>query len=210
MFFILLTMSKEVVFSAVQCAVIKTQSRTLVNHKSENGRQLLLISCHCYREFCISNGSFPILESLYLALGKSSSLYLIRFHLTLSDCQAVGLVLQHYNSVIVAIYFWSCDLSDICYSQLADGLEMCRNLQLLPLARNNLTDQHASHIAMVIRNNTATLPNLGTCIVLLIIWHTHAVYCSQKEHTMFLLSNSPCPCQGLISCIFYPKNSLTL
>ena len=139
-----------------------SQSRTLVNHKSENGRQLLLLSCHCYREFCISNGSFPILESLYLALEKSSSLYVNQLHLSLSDCQAVGLVLQHYNSVISAIYLGSCDLSDICYSQLAKGLELCRNLQLLFLAGNNLTDQHASHIALVIRNNAATLDILDT------------------------------------------------
>ena len=139
-----------------------SSSRKPVYQNSEDGKQLLLLSCHCFREFCISNGVFPIMESLNLALEKSSSFDFARSHLTLSDCQAVGLVLQHYNSVISQIIFFFCELDDIGYRQLADGLEMCRNLKLLFLAGNNLTDQHASHIALVIRNNTATLRNLET------------------------------------------------
>ena len=139
-----------------------SSSRKPVYQNSEDGQQLLLLSCHCYREFCIRNGVFPIMESLYLALEKSSSFYLADSHLTLSDCQAVGLVLQHYNSVISQITFVFCEIGDTGYCQLADGLEMCRNLKLLSLAGNNLTDQHASHIAMVIRNNAATLDTLNT------------------------------------------------
>ena len=139
-----------------------SSSRKPVCQKSEDGKHLLLLSCHCYREFCISNGVFPIMESLYLALEKSYSFDFELSHLTLSDCQAVGLVLQHYSSVISQIHFSSCELGDTGYSQLADGLEMCRNLKFLLLACNNLTDQHASHIAMVIRNNTATLICLDT------------------------------------------------
>ena len=137
-----------------------SSSREPLYQNSEDGKQLLLLSCHCYREFCISNGVFPIMESLYLALEKSSSFGFAQSHLTLSDCQAVGLVLQHYNSVISQISFFFSEIGDTGYSQLADGLEMCRNLRSLFLAGNNLTDQHASHIAMVIRNNTATLRGL--------------------------------------------------
>ena len=139
-----------------------SSSREPLYQNSEDGKQLLLLSCHCYREFCISNGVFPIMESLYLALEKSSSFGFAQSHLTLSDCQAVGLVLQHYNSVISQISFFSSEIGDTGYSQLADGLEMCRNLRSLFLAGNNLTDQHASYIAMVIRNNTATLTGLDT------------------------------------------------
>ena len=139
-----------------------TSSRKPLYQNSEDGKQLLLLSCHCYREFCISNGVFPILESLYLALEKSSLFKFAQSHLTFSDCQAVGLVLQHYNSVISRISIFFCKIGDIGYSQLADGLEMCRNLRLLRLQGNNLTDQHASHIAMVIRNNAATLHILDT------------------------------------------------
>ena len=139
-----------------------SSSRKPVNPESEDSKQLLLLSCHCFREFCISNGVFPIMESLYLALEKSSSFQFVQSHLTLSDCQAVGLVLQHYTSVISRISFFFCEIGDTGYSQLADGLEMCRNLNLLSMGGNNLTDQHASHIAMVIRNNTATLRGLDT------------------------------------------------
>ena len=139
-----------------------SQPREPVNPKSEDGKQLLLLSFHCYREFCISNGVFPIMESLYLALEKSSSFEFAQSHLTFSDCQAVGLVLQYYTSAISKISFFFCELDDIKYSQLADGLELCRNLRLLHLQGNNLTDQHASHITMVIRNNAATLRNLDT------------------------------------------------
>ena len=139
-----------------------SSSRKPVYQNSEDGQQLLLLSSHCYREFCISNGVFPIMESLYLALEKSSSFYLADSHLTLSDCQAVGFVLQHYNSVISQITFVFCEIGDTGYSQLADGLEMCRNLKFLSMGGNNLTDQHASHIAMVIRNNAATLDILDT------------------------------------------------
>ena len=139
-----------------------SSSRKPVYQNSKDSKQLLLLSCHCYREFCISNGVFPIMESLYLALEKSFSFDFDLSHLTLSDCQAVGLVLQHYNSAISQISFFFSDIGDAGYSQLADGLEMCRNLKLLDLAGNNLTDQHASHIAMVIRNNTATLRELDT------------------------------------------------
>ena len=149
-------------FGRLTASCSDSQEREYVNHRSEDGEQLLLLSCHCYREFCIANGAFPIMESLYLALEKSSSFDFTRSHLTLSDCQAVGLVLQHYNSVISAVSFMFCELRDIGYSQLADGLEMCRNLRLLLLQGNNLTDQHASHIAMVIRNNATTLRNLDT------------------------------------------------
>ena len=139
-----------------------SSSRKPVYQNSEDGKQLLLLSCHCYREFCISNGVFPIMESLYLALEKSSLFHFDHSHLTLSDCQAVGLVLQRYYSVISGASFVSCELGDVGYSQLADGVEMCRNLKILRLQGNNLTDQHASHIAMVIRNNAATLINLDT------------------------------------------------
>ena len=149
-------------FGSLTASCSDSQSRKPVYQNSEDGRQLLLLSCHCYREFCISNGVFPIMESLYLALGQSSSFDLPQSHLTLSDCQAAGLVLQRYNSVISAVSFMFCELRDIGYSQLADGVEMCRNLRFLRLQGNNLTDQHASHIAMVIRNNAATLMNLDT------------------------------------------------
>ena len=160
-------------------------SRALVSHQSEDGKQLLLLSCHCYREFCISNGVFPIMESLYLPLEKSSSFDFARSHLTLSDCQAVGLVLQHYNSVISAISL--CDLGNMGYSQLADGLEMCRNLQWLSLAGNNLTDQYASHIAMVIQNNAATLDILETSVNKFssagnATVHQHTHLCEQLSH----------------------------
>ena len=144
-------------FSRLIASCSDSQSRKPVHQNSEDGKKLLLLSCHCYREFCISNEVFPIMESLYLALEKSSSFDFARSHLTLSDCQAVGLVLQHYNSVISQISFFFCEIGDTGYSQLADGLEMCRNLKSLYLAGDNLTDQHASHIATVIRNNAATL-----------------------------------------------------
>ena len=147
-------------FGRLTASCSDSQSRKPVYQSSEDGKQLLLLSCHCYREFCISNGVFPIMESLYLALEKSSSFGLAESHLTLSDCQAIGLVLQHYTSVLSTISLLLCELDDIKYSQLADGLEMCQNLRLLHLQGNNLTDQHASHIAMVIRNNAATLMNL--------------------------------------------------
>ena len=149
-------------FGRLTASCSDSPSRKPVYPNSEDGKQLLLLSCHCYREFCISNGVFPIMESLYLALEKSSSFGFDWYRLTLSDCQAVRLVLQYYNSVIYQISFLFCELGDIGYSQLADGLEMCRNLKLLHLAGNNLTDQHASHIAMVIQNNVATLDNLQT------------------------------------------------
>ena len=149
-------------FGRLTASCSDSQQRESVDHRSEDGEQLLLLSCHCYREFCLGNGVFPIMENLYLALEKSSSFHFARSHLTLSDCQAVGLVLQHYNSVISQISFFFCELGDIGYSQLADGLEMCRNLKSLSLAGDNLTDQHASHIALVIRNNAATLDILDT------------------------------------------------
>ena len=149
-------------FGGLTASCSDSQSRKPVDHRSVDGQQLLLLSCHCYREFCISNGVFPIMESLYLALEGSYLFTFAQSHLTLSDCQAVGLVLQHYNSVISRIVFFFCEIGDIGYSQLADGLEICGNLQSLYLVGNNLTDQHASHIAVVIRNNAATLMNLDT------------------------------------------------
>ena len=149
-------------FGRLTASCSDSQQREYVDHRSEDGKQLLLLSCHCYREFCISNEVFPKMESLYLALEKSSSFEFAQSHLTLSDCQAVGLVLQRYNSVISQISFFFTEIGDTGYSQLADGLGMCRNLRLLRLRGNKLTDQHASHIAMVIRNNAATLTNVDT------------------------------------------------
>ena len=139
-----------------------SQPREYVNHKSEDGKQLLLLSCHCYREFCISSGSTPVMKSLELAVKHFTGLSFRDCNLTPSDCQAIGLVLQYFNSVISFIDIDFCHIGDDGYAQLANGLDACRDLKLFYLAGNNLTDQHASHIAMVIHHNASTWGNIGT------------------------------------------------
>ena len=70
------------------------------------------------------------------------------------------------------------------YSQLADGLEMCGDLNVLALGGNYLTDQHTSHYAVVVRNNAATLTIVDTSCNLFssagnAAMHRHTHLCEQ-------------------------------
>ena len=147
-------------FPALACRIThnsNSQPREIVDHQTEDAKQLLLLSCHCYGEFCVSNDNFPILKSLYLALEKFTELNLFGCVLTPSDCRAVGLVLQHYGSVLSAVNLAFCKIGDIGYTEISEGLGLCHCLETLYLTGNDLTDKHANHIAMVIGNNSATL-----------------------------------------------------
>ena len=133
-----------------------------VNLQSEEGKQLLLLCCHCYQEYCARHDCTPILPGFGCILEWEGVLDFTASHLTGADCRAIGLVLQSYNSALSKIRLLSCHMDDAGYSQLATGIGSCRKLVSLNLANNRLTDQHSDHMAMVVRNNQVTLRSLAT------------------------------------------------
>ena len=133
-----------------------------VGLRTEEGRQILLLACHCYHEFCCSNGCSPVLPSLVHDLGRTGWIDLFCMDLTGADCKAVGHVLQVYNSMIDKVDFNGCRTGDTGYTRLSAGLQSCKNLTWLMLMGNNLTDHHQDHISEVILNNSTTLRWLST------------------------------------------------
>ena len=133
-----------------------------VDLESEQGKQLLLLCCHCYQEYCCNHDDTPLLPQFMGALARGGNLNFDSVQLTLVDCRAIGLVLRIYHSVLSLVSFTECYMNDAGYGQLAAGLGTCQGLCGFTLARNSLTDLHANHIAMVIRNNRDTLQQLYT------------------------------------------------
>ena len=154
-----------------------SQSRQFIDHKAEDGYQLLLLSCHCYREFCTSSCNYPKVEAFQSALIRFGGLRFCSVNLTPADCQAIGLVLQHYSAVIITFNLDSCFCGDTGYAYLEEGLSVCQNLEVLDLSLNKLTDQHADHIAMVIKNNAGTLRLVYTSLNKFSSTGNSAVHC---------------------------------
>ena len=77
--------------------------------------------------------------------------------LTPSDCQAINAVMIHHHQFITSISLQNCGIGDTGYACMADGMALLRNLTLISLSLNNLTDRHTAHIAACIASNTSTL-----------------------------------------------------
>ena len=133
-----------------------------VDLQCEEGKQLLLLCCHCYQEYCGFHNSRPAVPGFKCLLGWGEILNFSAIHLTSADCRAIGLVLQSFNSVLSRLYLSSCHIPDTGYGQLATGMGSCTKLTDLHLEDNELTDEHANHIAMVIKNNQQTLAFVTT------------------------------------------------
>ena len=129
---------------------------------SEQGKQLLLLCCHCYQEYCCNHDDTPLLPQFMGALSRDGNLNFHAVQLTFVDCRAIGLVLRIYHSVLSSVSFRECYMNDAGYGQLAAGLGTCQGLCRFSLVGNSLTDLHANHIAMVIRNNRDTLKYVYT------------------------------------------------
>ena len=82
--------------------------------------------------------------------------------LTPSDCQAINAVMIHHHQFITRIDLYNCGIGDTGYACMADGMALLRNLTLIDLRLNNLTDRHTAHIAACIASNTSTLRGLYT------------------------------------------------
>ena len=133
-----------------------------VNLQSEEGKQLLLLCCHCYQEHSSYHGNTPAAPGFRCVLEWEKRLDFSDIHLTSADCRAIGLVLQSFNSVLSSLLLSGCHVYDTGYSQLASGIGYCTELSMLLLDKNKLSDQHADHIAMVIKNNQQKLKFLIT------------------------------------------------
>ena len=129
---------------------------------SEQGKQLLLLCCHCYQEYCCNHDDTPLLPQFMGALERGGNLNFSAVQLTFADCRAIGLVLRIYHSMLTTVVFTECHMNDAGYGQLTTGLGMCQGIFRFSLHGNSLTDLHANHIAMVIRNNQYTLQQLYT------------------------------------------------
>ena len=82
--------------------------------------------------------------------------------LTPSDCQAVNAVMIHHHQFITSINLQNCAIGDTGYACMADGMALLRNLTIIDLQGNNLTDRHTAHIAACIAYNTSTLRGVYT------------------------------------------------
>ena len=133
-----------------------------VNLHSEEGKQLLLLCCHCYHEYCSYHGKTPAVPGFKCLLEWKARLDFSGTRLTSADCSAVGCVLGRNQSIISEFSLTSCNIGDAGFRQLAADLGSCTHLVNLDLGQNNLTDQCVAHIATVIGNNQHTLRYLST------------------------------------------------
>ena len=136
----------------------------LVDISTEEGKQLLLLACHCYQEYSANASGTLLLPRFRDILRDLGKIELRNTRLTSSDCRAISSVLQHnyYNQVISHLGFGNSFMGNTGYSQLSQGIAACRGLSKLYLYGNRLTDMHARHVAMVIRYNAPTLLHLHT------------------------------------------------
>ena len=133
-----------------------------VNLQSEEGKQLLLLCCHCYQEYSSCHGNSPILVGFQRALQVSRNFSFSGIQLTDADCRALAAVLNRYHSAVSSINLSACQITDTGYDQLVGALSACTKLQRLYLWNNHVTDRHADHVAKVIRNNCQTLIEIST------------------------------------------------
>ena len=141
-------------------AAVPEKELEQVDFGSEQGKQLLLLCCHCYQEYSCNHDNTPLLPQFMGALARGGNLNFHAVQLTLVDCRAIGLVLRIFHSVLTTVVFTMCHMNDAGYGQLTTGLGTCQGLCTFSLLGNSLTDLHANHIAMVIRNNQYTLRQL--------------------------------------------------
>ena len=93
----------------------------LITISCEEGRQRLLLACHCYSEHYCSKGTAPCLPNFRRALEKFGGLDFNLVRLTAGDCSAIGRVLQDHHNVISEVNLGWCCIHDIGYKQLSDG-----------------------------------------------------------------------------------------
>ena len=79
-----------------------------------------------------------------------------------SDCQAINAVMIHHHQFITLVSLQDCGIGDTGYACMADGMALLRNLTLISLRLNNLTDRRTAHIAACIASNTSTLRQVYT------------------------------------------------
>ena len=147
------------------CGAVPVASREERLKKYSKGRELALLLA--YRIFAVrsceggarSNSPSP---SLLTVFSQWRRVDLSSFHLTPADCQAVGDVISAHHEAISDIDLENCGIDDDCYRHLSTGLDQCRNLNVLRLCGNKLTDCHVSHMAEVVQQNCTSLVHFDT------------------------------------------------
>ena len=160
-----------------ECATVKRcltypstpVQRSHIDFYGSSYEQLFLLACKVYSQRR-SNSSFTDSKQIRLqpsqtllrAFNANSSVFLSFFHLTPADCQAIGDVISAHHEAISAIDLQYCGIDDDCYRHLSTGLDQCRNLHVLDLGGNKLTECHVSHMAKVVQQNCTSLEHLDT------------------------------------------------
>ncbi|XP_065190494.1 uncharacterized protein LOC135821355 [Sycon ciliatum] len=137
-------------------------SATLENVSGVERRQRVLYACRVFAEHV--NAKQTSIEDI-TSMQAIFTEYGVEFDgvpLTPSDCQAINTVIRHHHQFITSIRLLNCGISDIGYACMADGMALLRNLTIIILQGNNLTDRHTAHIAACIASNTSTLRVLYT------------------------------------------------
>ncbi|XP_065193861.1 protein NLRC3-like [Sycon ciliatum] len=134
----------------------------LENVSDAERRQRILYACRVFAEHVNARqSSIEDIQSMQAILTE----YGVDFDgvpLTPSDCQAINTVIRHHHQFITRIRLRNCCIGDTGYACMADGMALLRNLTLINLELNNLTDRHTAHIAACIASNTSTLRQLYT------------------------------------------------
>ena len=170
-------LANEAQGSAIQCFTVTPTSKlppvppsdeaaqpfaALENANEGERRQRILYAFRVFAEHVnAKQSSIEDITSMQ-AIIKQYGVDFAMVPLTPSDCQAINAVMIHHHQFITDIYLDNCGIGDAGYACMADGMALLRNLTLIDLQVNNLTDRHTAHIAACIASNTSTLRQVYT------------------------------------------------
>ena len=134
----------------------------LENISDAERRQRILYACRVFAEYVNAKQSsiedINCMQVIFTECGVDFD----DAPLTPLDCQAINTVVLHHHQFITSFSLYDCGIGDTGYACMADGIALLRNLTVIDLQGNNLTDHHTGHIAACIESNTSTLRDLFT------------------------------------------------
>eukprot|EP00117_Sycon_ciliatum_P025353 scpid35782/ scgid21062/ len=135
---------------------------TYAGNRSEERRRRILYACCIFADHARCPGSkLSRIHSLEPTLHRYG-LDFEDIHLTLSDCQAISIVLRHHHKSVSRVLLGGCGIGDCEYERLKAGLSLLRGLTVFQLHFNHLTDRSAAHIGDIIHTNASTLQRVST------------------------------------------------
>ncbi|XP_065190942.1 protein NLRC3-like [Sycon ciliatum] len=138
-------------------------STTLENVSDAERKQRVLYACRVFEEHAnAKQTSIEDIDSMQAIFTEYGRVDFDGVPLTPADCQAINTVIRHHHQFITSISLRNCGIGDTGYACMADGMALLRNLELIILQGNNLTDRHTAHIAACIASNTSTLEYVYT------------------------------------------------